>query len=253
MDQNAISARILSRPFLLMAAVLAVAMLAGCAANPDYQAQIAAYRDVETTRARADAEKYSALAAIAQGADAGTKQTALQAWQAVAMVDTMRLGGRHGTDVPAAPVTWYDRGLNVLTSLAPVAAQVWGQYYGLRGQIAMSNNATAASIANINAFRDIGLANADAMRGLGNAGFNALAHVAARPDYVVTAGNDATIAIGGSATRTTTTTTTTTTNVNCTASAGSGGNSTSSSGTGTAPSSGSGSAGAGGAASNNCR
>ncbi|MFN3630319.1 MAG: hypothetical protein ACK4XK_09770 [Casimicrobiaceae bacterium] len=247
MDQNERSAKILTRPLLAVGVALAVLALAGCASNPDYQAQIAAYRDVETTRAKADAEKYAALAAIAQGADAGTKQTALQAWQAVAMVDSMKLGGRGTTDVPAAPPTWYDRGFNVLTSLAPVAAQVWGQYYGLRGQITMSNNATAASIANINAFRDMSVASSNSMAEVARSGFTNLAHVGGTPRYVVTAGNDATIAFGGSATRTTTTT------VNCTSTSGSGGSSSSSSGNGQSTTSGSGAAGSGGAASNNCQ
>lgn len=258
--QNDHSSRVVSRGFLLMALAIATLWLVGCTSNPDYIAQVTAYERVETARATAHAERYRALARIAEGADAGTRQSALQAWQAVAMVDGLKDGAGAGKgDVPNAPPSWADRTFGLVTALAPVAANVWQGYYSTRGAMRASDNATAATIATLAGFRDLGTAGIAGTRDTAIVGFGAMRDLGAtalsRPTYQITAGGESLIAVGGNATRTTNSTN------NCTGAAGSGGNagsggsSTGSTGTtaaAAAPGGAGGQGGSGGSASVNC-
>jgi hypothetical protein len=258
--QNNRSSRIAARGFLLMALALTALWLVGCTSNPDYIAQVTAYERVETARATAHAERYRALARIADGGDEVTRQKALQAWKDVAIVDSLK-GGASGdrATVPAAPPSWADRTFGLVTALAPVAANVWQGYYSTRGAMRASDNATAATIATVAGFRDLGAAGINGTRDTAFAGFGAMrdlgATALARPTYQISAGSESVFAIGGNATRTTTN------NTDCTAAAGSGGNagnggsSTGSTGTtaaAAAPGGAGGTSGAGGSASVNC-
>jgi hypothetical protein len=192
-------------------AICALALLAGCATH--YEKQLDTYKAVNEKRADEGKAKYDSLKAIATGASDSTKQVALQAWQAVAMVEQMAGGNRMQEPMPAPPPTVFDKTLQTLSILAPIAGNVWTANYAKNVALNASNNATAVAIneatqrtAQLGVVRDTGIGVAQATGG-GYAG--ALQAALARPTYsITTTGNNNTVA-GRDAT------TTTTNNVEC--------------------------------------
>jgi hypothetical protein len=190
-------------------AICALALLAGCATN--FEKQLDTYKAVELERSKEGSEKYKALSAIATGADASTKQVALQAWQAVAMVEQFGGGNRAREGMPTPPPTMFDKTLQTLSILAPIAGNVYGAYYGKTIAVNASNNAAAVAMneatqrtAQLGVVRDTGVGVANAVGG-GYAG--ALNAALSRPTYsITTTGNNNTVA-GLDATTTTTTNT----------------------------------------------
>jgi len=190
--------------------------LAGCATT-DYAQQLAVYREVETARATADAERYRALAALAKDGDSSTRQVALQAWQAVAMAESLSggTGGPTKSAIPAPPPTAMDRAMQALGVVAPIAVQAYGLHTGYRLGVRQSDNAATIALGDQRARVDSIAAITSGMGALGAAGFDALAHVGVRPSTSITVtGADNVVAAGGAATRTTTN------NTNCPANGG---------------------------------
>lgn len=184
-------------------AIIMVALLAGCATN--YKEQLAAYQAVETKRADAVAAKYTALSAIAAGADASTRQVALQAWQATTMAETLGGGRQNALEpMPQPPETAFDKTLRTLKTLAPIASAVAGNVYQYRLGAKQSDNMAAVSLgdqrARVDSLSVVGNNNAAIAR----AGFESLQGLAARPTSIITVTGDhnAVASIGSTATTT---------------------------------------------------
>mgnify|MGYP003575165693 CR=1 FL=1 len=152
--------------------------LAGCATylDPNYAVQIEAYRQtvaaqkmVEVEKAKAEAARYDAIAAIAAYGDAATRGMALVA---------LALAGRDGSSVqqvnvaiPQAPERQEDRAFKwAALFAAPVATLAQG-YFTYRLGVTQSNNATNASIASYNALGATAAAGFGANQGIAAAGF----------------------------------------------------------------------------------
>ena len=214
----------------------AIAALTGCA-TPDFKAQLDTYKAVETKRADEKAEKYKALSAIATGADAATKQVALQAWQAVAMVDSLGNGSTQAQAMPQPPATAFDKTLQAISIVAPVAASITGSVMSYKLGTNQAQYARDVALGDQRARVDTVTAVATGMGTLGSNGFAAIRDTAGyglsvasslglKPTTVVNGNGNA---VNGSATDNSVNTTTTTTSTNnCTG--GSSGSTTSTTG-----------------------
>ena len=192
----------------MKALILIALLLAGCA-TPDFKAELATYEKVQTKRSDEKAEKYKALGAIATGASDATKQVALQAWQAVAMADSLGGGQKQYEPMPTAPATAFDKTLQAISIIAPVASSITGSVMSYKlgtnqaqysRDIALGDQtsrvATVAAVTN-------------GMASLGNSGLNAAVTLGNRPTTVVTGNGNA---VNGSTADNSTTTTTNTNN-----------------------------------------
>ena len=192
--------------------LILVVLLTGCA-TPDFKAQLATYEKVETTRSGENKAKYDSLGAIAANASDATKQVALQAWQAVAMADSLGGGRKAYEPMPQAPETAFDKTLKAISIIAPVAANITGSVMSYKlgtnqaqysRDIALGDQASrVATVATV----------ANGMASLGNSGLNAAVSLGTRPTTVVTGNGNA---VNGSTADNSTTTTTTTNTNNCT-------------------------------------
>ncbi len=190
--------------YLLLLALL----LTGCA-TPDFKAQLATYEKVETTRSGENKAKYDSLGAIAANASDATKQVALQAWQAVAMADSLGGGRKAYEPMPQAPETAFDKTLKAISIIAPVASSITGNVMAYKlgtnqaqysRDIALGDQASrVATVATV----------ANGMASLGNSGLNAAVSLGTRPTTVVTGNGNA---VNGSTADNSTTTTTNTNN-----------------------------------------
>lgn len=198
----------------MKALILIALLLAGCA-TPDFKAELATYEKVQTKRSDEKAEKYKALGAIATGASDATKQVALQAWQAVAMADSLGGGQKQYEQMPTAPATAFDKTLQAISIIAPVASSITGSVMSYK----LGTNQAQYS-------RDIALGDqtsrvatvtaiTNGMASLGNSGLNAAVTLGNRPTTVVTGNGNA---VNGSTADNSVTTTTNTNN--CTSGSG---------------------------------
>lgn len=202
----------------MKALILIALLLAGCA-TPDFKAELATYEKVQTKRSDEKAEKYKALGAIATGASDATKQVALQAWQAVAMADSLGGGQKQYEPMPTAPATAFDKTLQAISIIAPVASNITGSVMSYKlgtnqaqysRDIALGDQASrVATVAAVT----------NGMASLGNSGLNAAVALGNRPTTVVNGNGNG--VNGSTVDNSTTTTTTTTTNTNnCTSGSG---------------------------------
>jgi hypothetical protein len=192
----------------ILASIIIAALLTGCATNTDFIEQVKAHERIRVTEASADAEKYKALGAIANGAGDSTKQVALQAWQAVAMVDSMSGGHRQREAMPQAPESGIDKTIRVALGVASIAAPIAGNVIlGLdagKTNRRASDNATVAQLADARARVDslavVGSSNAT----IASRGFDALLGASQRPSSVitVTGNHNAVAALSSTATTT---------------------------------------------------
>ena len=172
--------------------IVILAALSGCASN-DFGRQLDTYRVVESARATEGAAKYTSLQVIATGASDSTKQVALQAWQAVAMVEQFGTSKR-GDSMPVAPPSAIDRGLQALSILAPIAGNVWTASYAKNVATNASNNAAAVAIneasartAQLGVVKDASIGVASAVGGGYASAFQSFA---ARPTTQITVNGD---------------------------------------------------------------
>lgn len=180
----------------------------GCA-TPDYKAQLSTYEKVETGRSGEKKAMFDSLGNIASNASDATKQVALQAWQAVAMAESLA-GGRKGYEaMPLPPPTAGDKFLQAFVTLAPVAASITGNVMSYKlgtNQAQYSRDVAlgdqASRVATVAAV-------ANGMASLGNSGLNAAVTLGNRPTTVVTGNGNA---VNGSTADNSTTTTTNTNN-----------------------------------------
>jgi hypothetical protein len=123
----------------LIAPIIAVLALTGCATNSEY----AAYADAHKAQAAAQAARYQALADIARQGDTTAK---------VAAVMSLQMGGGQQNAQIAAPKSWADHALQWTGLLLPTV----GQIYTINKQTSLgmrqSDNATALGISTNAAF-----------------------------------------------------------------------------------------------------
>ena len=130
------------KKFILFAPLL----LAGCATN--YDAYVEANIKVAEAKARADTEKYKAMAAIASSGDAAAK---------VAAVMSMALGqpNQQAQQQIAPPRSPADTTLQAIATILPSIAQIYGinrqvalGMEQVRGNVAIQQAVSNASVAN---------------------------------------------------------------------------------------------------------
>jgi hypothetical protein len=123
----------------LIAPIIAVLALTGCATNSEY----AAYADAHKAQAAAQAARYQALADIARQGDTTAK---------VAAVMSLQMGGAQQNAQINAPKSWADHALQWTGLLLPTV----GQIYTINKQTSLgmrqSDNATALGISTNAAF-----------------------------------------------------------------------------------------------------
>lgn len=119
--------------------------LTGCATAGDYRAYVAAHESIEAARHNADAERWRAMAAIAQTGDSSAKIAAV-----------MAMGMGHGNGIqPAqirAPESVGDQALRWLNLIAPLAVQGYGIHANTAMGMRQSDNSTALGISTNSAF-----------------------------------------------------------------------------------------------------
>jgi len=166
---------------------LVVLLFAGCATtiDPNYLAQLEAYRStvtaqrqIELERVKTEAARYDAIAILASEGDPTLRGMAL-----IALALSGRGGGAEmsnvNLNVPQAPERQEDRAFKwAALFAAPVATLVQG-YFTYRLGVNQSNNSTNASIASYNALGGVATAGFGANQGIATAGFNASQGIAA--------------------------------------------------------------------------
>lgn len=125
--------------------LLAPLFLAGCATN--YEGYVEANVKIAEARAKAETEKYKAMAAIASSGDAAAK---------VAAVMSMALGQQtQQTQQVAPPKSPADTTLQAIATILPSIAQIYGinrqvalGMEQVRGNVAIQQSVSNASVAN---------------------------------------------------------------------------------------------------------
>jgi hypothetical protein len=127
----------------LIAIILTVLALTGCANTSQYQA----YADAHKAQASAQSARYQALADIAKQGDTTAK---------VAAVMSLQMGGQQQQSQIAAPKTAGDHLIQWTSILLPSLTNIYGINKQAQVGIAQSNNATSLGISTNAAF--VGLA-----------------------------------------------------------------------------------------------
>jgi hypothetical protein len=123
----------------LIAPIIAVLALTGCATNSEY----AAYADAHKAQAAAQAARYQALADIARQGDTTAK---------VAAVMSLQMGGGQQNAQIAAPKSWADHALQWTGLLLPTVGQIYTVNKQTSLGMRQSDNATALGISTNAAF-----------------------------------------------------------------------------------------------------
>jgi hypothetical protein len=123
----------------LIAPIIAVLALTGCATNSEY----AAYADAHKAQAAAQAARYQALADIARQGDTTAK---------VAAVMSLQMGGAQQNAQINAPKSWADHALQWTGLLLPTVGQIYTVNKQTSLGMRQSDNATALGISTNAAF-----------------------------------------------------------------------------------------------------
>ena len=123
---------------------LAIVLVSGCASAQDYTLYLNSQVQIETARHAADAEKYKALAAIAQSGSDTAK---------VAAVMSLAVGQLPANGINLKPPS--NEALQWAAILVPGLTNIVGTVYGARVGMNASNNAAAVSMNTNQAFVDM--------------------------------------------------------------------------------------------------
>lgn len=135
----------------ILAATLTIALV-GCQTtlDPNYAIQLESYRltitsqqNVEMAKARAEEARYHAIAAVADRADAASKQMAIFALALLRGGDVQVRNVE--VQLPRIPETSEDRAIKWASLIVPTVATLGLGYWGYKTAVAQSNNQAATT------------------------------------------------------------------------------------------------------------